>query len=68
MEVKGETYFLRSLKNDFSIPMKFLMKKARKKTFLMFCWKNYKHNSMVNSFWRGMFSKFEVWKDQAKLT
>ena len=36
MEVKGETYCLRSLKNRFSIPLQCLMKKARKKVFLLF--------------------------------
>ena len=36
MEVKGETYRLHSLKNHLSIPMQFLMKKARKKIFLLF--------------------------------
>ena len=36
MEVKDETYCLSSLKNHFSIPLQFLMKKARKKIFLLF--------------------------------
>ena len=35
MEVKGETYRLHSLKNHFSIPMQFLMKKARKALFFL---------------------------------
>ena len=36
MEVNDETYCLSSLKNYFSIPLQFLMKKARKKIFLLF--------------------------------
>ena len=36
MEVKNETYCLSSLKNHFSFPLQFLMKKARKKIFLLF--------------------------------
>ena len=50
MEVKGETYRLHSLKNHFSIPMQLLMKKARKKIFLLFFLKKSTNNSIVNGF------------------
>ena len=35
MEVKGETYCLRSLKNPFTIPMEFLIKSWQESVFVV---------------------------------
>ena len=35
MEVKGETYCLRSLKNHFTIPMEFLIKSSQESVFVV---------------------------------
>ena len=42
--------------------------KARKKVFLLFHLKEVQTQFNSEQYWRVMFSKFEIWKDRAKLT